>query len=72
MEFTAAASWLNSFFAGFDNGILEFMHTLETSAGTVLTPLAKLLATGAGIEPNDKLLVFTKTDDVVKVKEYFS
>ncbi|MBQ4645889.1 MAG: Trk system potassium transporter TrkA [Candidatus Gastranaerophilales bacterium] len=24
------------------------------------------------IEPNDKLLIFTKTDDVVKVKEYFS
>ena len=23
------------------------------------------------IEPNDKLLIFTKTDDVVKVKEYF-
>lgn len=43
MEFTAAASWLNSTFAGFDNGILEFMHTLETSAGTVLTPLAKFI-----------------------------
>jgi len=43
MEFTAAASWLNSFFAGFDNGILEFMHTLETSAGAVLTPLAKFI-----------------------------
>lgn len=43
MEFTAAASWLNNFFAGFDNGILEFMHTLETSAGTVLTPLAKFI-----------------------------
>ena len=24
------------------------------------------------IEPNDTLLVFTKTDDVVAVKEYFS
>ena len=23
------------------------------------------------IEPNDRLLVFTKTDDVVSVKEYF-
>ena len=43
MEFTAAASWLNTFFAGFDNGILEFMHTLETSAGGVLTPLAKFI-----------------------------
>jgi len=43
MEFTAVASWLNSTFAGFDNGILEFMHTLETSAGTVLTPLAKFI-----------------------------
>lgn len=43
MEFTAAATWLNTAFAGFDNAILEFMHTLEEAAGGIITPLAKFI-----------------------------
>ena len=43
MEFTAAASWLNSFFAGFDSIILGFMNTLADSAGSVLTPVMKFI-----------------------------
>lgn len=43
MEFTAAASWLNSFFAGFDSIILGFMNTLADSAGSFLTPVMKLI-----------------------------
>lgn len=43
MEFTAAATWLNTAFAGFDNAILEFMHTLEEAAGGILTPLASFI-----------------------------
>lgn len=43
MEFTAVATWLNTAFAGFDNAILEFMHTLEEAAGGILTPLASFI-----------------------------
>ena len=43
MEFTVAATWLNTAFAGFDNAILEFMHTLEEAAGGFITPLAKFI-----------------------------
>ncbi len=43
MELTAAAQWLNRFFAGFDGGILRVLHSLAESAGTVLTPLMKLI-----------------------------
>ena len=43
MEFTAAATWLNTAFAGFDNAILEFMHRLEEAAGGFVTPLAKFV-----------------------------
>lgn len=43
MEFTAAATWLNTAFAGFDNAILEFMHTLEEAAGGIITPMAKFI-----------------------------
>ena len=43
MEFTAAATWLNTAFAGFDNAILEFMHRLEEAAGGFVTPLAKFI-----------------------------
>lgn len=43
MELTAAAQWLNSAFAGFDGGILRFLHSLAESLGTVLTPLMKLI-----------------------------
>lgn len=43
MELTAAAQWLNDFFLGYDSGILGALHSLAQSAGTVLTPLMKLI-----------------------------
>lgn len=42
MELTAFASWLNTFFAEFDRAILRFYHSLATSAGNILTPVAKV------------------------------
>ncbi len=35
---SAAAVWLNAFFAGFDYTVFNFFHSLLESAGTVLTP----------------------------------
>ncbi len=43
MELTAAAQWLNQFFLGYDSAILGVLHSLAESAGTVLTPLMKLI-----------------------------
>lgn len=43
MELTAAAQWLNQFFLGYDSAILGGLHSLAESAGTVLTPLMKLI-----------------------------
>ena len=43
MELTAAAVGLNSFFAGYDQAILDLMHRLAVSAGGLLTPLAKFI-----------------------------
>ena len=43
MELTAAAQWLNQFFLGYDSAILSALHSLAESAGTVLTPLMKLI-----------------------------
>ncbi len=43
MELTAAAAWLNSFFAGYDQAILSLMHRLAVSMGGVLTPLTRLI-----------------------------
>lgn len=43
MELTAAAQWLNTAFASFDEAILGFMHALAEGAGGVLTPLMKLI-----------------------------
>ncbi len=43
MELTAAALWLNSFFAGYDRAILSLMHRLAVSMGGLLTPLTKLV-----------------------------
>ncbi len=37
------AEWLNTTFAGFDTGVLEFMHGLAESAGGILTPLMKII-----------------------------
>ncbi len=38
MELTAAAQWLNTSFAGFDNAILEFYHNLAEVAAPFFTP----------------------------------
>ena len=44
MELTALASWLNTFFAGYDYAILGALHTAAQYAGSVLTPLMKVIS----------------------------
>ena len=43
MTLTADALWLNSFFSGYDAAILGFAHKLAVVAGSVLTPLCKVI-----------------------------
>ncbi len=43
MALTTDALWLNSFFNGYDSAILGFAHKLAGAAGSVLTPLNKLI-----------------------------
>ncbi len=43
MDLTADAIWLNNTFAGFDQAILAFAHKLAESAGSVMTPLCKIV-----------------------------
>ena len=43
MELTAFASWLNSFFAGYDQTVLDMLHRLAELIGGVLTPIMKLV-----------------------------
>ena len=43
MTLTAEALWLNSFFSGYDTAILSFAHKMAELAGTVLTPLNKII-----------------------------
>ena len=43
MALTADALWLNTAFASFDYAILNFLHRLADSAGTILTPLCRLI-----------------------------
>ena len=43
MTMTAAAQWLNTAFAGYDEAILKIMHSLSGALGSVLTPLMKLI-----------------------------
>lgn len=43
MTLTADALWLNSFFAGYDLGILSFAHKMAEIAGVVLTPLNRII-----------------------------
>ena len=43
MTLTADALWLNSFFSGYDAGILGIAHKLAEVAGSVLTPLNRLV-----------------------------
>ena len=43
MTLTAEALWLNSFFSGYDSAILSFAHKMAELAGSVLTPLNKII-----------------------------
>ena len=43
MSLTAEALWLNSFFSGYDTAILSFAHKMAELAGSVLTPLNKII-----------------------------
>ena len=43
MPATAAATWLNDFFSGYDHAILSLMHSLASGLGGVLTPLTSLI-----------------------------
>ena len=43
MTLTADALWLNSFFAGYDLAILSFAHKMAELAGSVLTPLNRVI-----------------------------
>ena len=43
MSLTAEALWLNSFFSGYDMAILSFAHKMAELAGSVLTPLNKII-----------------------------
>lgn len=44
MELTAAALWLNTFFAGFDQSITLAVHKLYEVAGGILTPFMELIS----------------------------
>ena len=44
MELTAAAQWLNTAFAGFDQSITLAVHKLYESAGVVLTPFMEFIS----------------------------
>ena len=44
MELTAAARWLNTAFAGFDQSVTAAVHKLYELGGPVLTPLMKLVS----------------------------
>ena len=43
MSLTAEALWLNSFFSGYDMAILSFAHRMAELAGSVLTPLNRII-----------------------------
>ena len=43
MTLTVEALWLNSFFSGYDTAILSFAHKMAELAGSVLTPLNKII-----------------------------
>lgn len=44
MNMTAAAAWLNSFFAGFDEGIVNAVHKLHECAGDWTQPFAEFVS----------------------------
>ena len=43
MSLTAEALWLNDVFSGYDTAILSFAHKMAELAGSVLTPLNKII-----------------------------
>ena len=43
MSLTAEALWLNSFFSGYDMAILSFAHRMAELAGSLLTPLNRII-----------------------------
>ena len=44
MNMTAAAAWLNSFFAGFDEGVVNAVHKLHECAGDWTQPRAEFVS----------------------------
>lgn len=44
MNITAAAAWLNSFFAGFDEGVVNAIHKLHECAGDWTQPFAEIIS----------------------------
>ena len=44
MTMTAGAAWLNSFFAGFDEGVVNLIHKLHDCAGDWTQPLAEFVS----------------------------
>ena len=44
MQLTPAAAWLNTVFAGFDQGVTLAVHRLYDLAGGVLTPFMELVS----------------------------
>lgn len=44
MQLTASALWLNTVFAGFDQGVTLAVHKLYEAAGPVLTPIMELIS----------------------------
>lgn len=66
MEISAAAQWLNTAFAGFDQGLTSFIHRLYEAGGGFFTPLMNLISLlGKGgiflILLSMSLIVFKKT-----------
>ncbi len=44
MELTAAAAWLNTTFAGFDQSVTQAVHKLYESCGSWMTPVMELIS----------------------------
>ena len=44
LELTSAALWLNTAFAGFDEGVTAAVHSLYVAAGPILTPLMNFVS----------------------------
>ena len=44
MTMTAGAAWLNSFFAGFDEGVVNAVHKLHDCAGDWTQPFGEFIS----------------------------